>query len=52
MIDINQLEAIVFDFDGVLTDNRVYVNENGQEMVCCSRSDGLAFDVLHMSFAP
>jgi len=46
MIDINELEAIVFDFDGVLTDNKVYVNENGQETVCCSRADGLAFDVL------
>ena len=45
-LDSLQLEAIVFDFDGVLTDNRVFVDENGREMVCCHRGDGLAFDVL------
>ena len=32
----------VYDFDGVLTDNRVYVSEDGKESVCCNRSDGLA----------
>ena len=41
-----QLEAIIFDFDGVLTDNNVWIDEDGREMVCCSRADGLAFDVL------
>jgi YrbI family 3-deoxy-D-manno-octulosonate 8-phosphate phosphatase len=45
-LDNLQLEAIVFDFDGVLTDNRVFVDEDGREMVCCHRGDGLAFDVL------
>ena len=45
-ININLLEAIIFDFDGVLTDNRVLVSEEGIEFVSCSRSDGLAFDVL------
>jgi 3-deoxy-D-manno-octulosonate 8-phosphate phosphatase (KDO 8-P phosphatase) len=45
-LDCQQLEAIVFDFDGVLTDNRVFVDEDGREMVCCHRGDGLAFDVL------
>lgn len=37
---------ILVDFDGVLTDNYVYLNEEGQESVRCSRSDGLAFSVL------
>ena len=46
MLDLNQLEAMVFDFDGVLTDNKVYVDHEGKEMVCCHRADGLAFDVL------
>ncbi len=32
--------AVVFDFDGVFTDNRVYVNETGEEAVACNRSDG------------
>jgi 3-deoxy-D-manno-octulosonate 8-phosphate phosphatase (KDO 8-P phosphatase) len=45
-LDSLQLEAIVFDFDGVLTDNRVFVDQDGREMVCCHRGDGLAFDVL------
>ncbi|MDR2350502.1 MAG: HAD hydrolase family protein [Deltaproteobacteria bacterium] len=34
-------KLIVFDFDGVFTDNRVYVLEDGREMVCCSREDSL-----------
>src|SRR2546430_2402605 len=39
-------KAILFDFDGVLTDNTVYVGEDGREMVRCNRSDGLAFEAL------
>ena len=38
--------VFVFDFDGVLTNNKVYLDENGKELVVCSRADGLAFDVL------
>jgi YrbI family 3-deoxy-D-manno-octulosonate 8-phosphate phosphatase len=45
-MDINELDAIIFDFDGVLTDNRVYVDQDGKESVCCNRSDGLAFEAL------
>ena len=43
---MNELDALIFDFDGVLTDNRVYVHQDGSEAVICSRADGLAFDVL------
>ena len=43
---LNEIDAIVFDFDGVLTDNHVYMNSDGTEFVRCSRSDGLAFDTL------
>ncbi len=35
-----RVEALALDFDGVITDNRVLVLENGQEAVFCSRSDG------------
>ena len=35
------IELAVFDFDGVFTDNAVYVTETGVESVKCSRSDGL-----------
>ncbi|MEN8141971.1 MAG: acylneuraminate cytidylyltransferase [Thermodesulfobacteriota bacterium] len=34
------VEAVVFDFDGVMTDNAVYISEDGKESVRCSRSDG------------
>ena len=40
------LKSIIFDFDGVLTDNRVFCDSNGNEFVACNRADGLAFDVL------
>jgi 3-deoxy-D-manno-octulosonate 8-phosphate phosphatase (KDO 8-P phosphatase) len=35
------VELAVFDFDGVFTDNRVWVNERGEEQLAFSRSDGL-----------
>ncbi len=35
------LKLVVFDFDGVFTDNAVYVNQEGVESVRCHRSDGL-----------
>ena len=34
--------AIFYDFDGVMTDNRVLVSDTGAEAVFCNRSDGLA----------
>lgn len=46
LISIDEIDACIFDFDGVLTDNAVYIDENGRESVQCSRADGLAFDVL------
>ena len=44
--DWKLIHTIVFDFDGVFTDNKVWVNEDGKESVRCDRSDGLAFDML------
>ena len=40
------IELMVFDFDGVLTNNLVHLDQNGTELVSCSKSDGLAFDAL------
>lgn len=34
------LKAVLFDFDGVFTDNKVCVDEAGRESVRCDRSDG------------
>ncbi len=45
-IYIDKIEALVFDFDGVITNNLVHLDQNGIETVTCSRSDGLAFDAL------
>lgn len=43
---IRKIRLIVFDFDGVFTDNAVYVSEDGIETVRCSRSDGLGLSRL------
>ena len=45
-IEIDDIDALVFDFDGVLTNNLVHLDQDGKEWVSCSRGDGLAFDVL------
>ena len=46
-ISLNDIDALVFDFDGVLTNNLVYLNKDGEEWVSCNRADGLAFDLLN-----
>ena len=38
---LDRTELIVYDFDGVMTDNKVYVDQNGNEIVQVSRADGL-----------
>lgn len=43
---LDDVDVFVFDFDGVLTNNMVYLDQNGKESVSCSRGDGLAFDVI------
>jgi 3-deoxy-D-manno-octulosonate 8-phosphate phosphatase (KDO 8-P phosphatase) len=43
---IRSIRLVVFDFDGVFTDNTVYVSQSGEEMVRCWRSDGLGLRKL------
>jgi YrbI family 3-deoxy-D-manno-octulosonate 8-phosphate phosphatase len=38
---IANIRLVAFDFDGVFTDNMVYVLEDGTEAVRCFRSDGI-----------
>jgi 3-deoxy-D-manno-octulosonate 8-phosphate phosphatase (KDO 8-P phosphatase) len=38
---LERVRFAIFDFDGVFTDNRVWVNERGEESLAFSRSDGL-----------
>jgi YrbI family 3-deoxy-D-manno-octulosonate 8-phosphate phosphatase len=35
------IKLLIFDFDGVFTDNYVYTSSDGKESVRCSRSDGI-----------
>jgi len=46
------ISLIAFDFDGVFTDNRVWVTENGEESVVCNRSDGIGLSMLHARSIP
>lgn len=41
-----RIEGIVFDFDGVFTDDQVTVDEHGTESVRCSRRDGMGIELL------
>ena len=43
---LEKIDAFIFDFDGVLTNNLVHIDQKGHEWVSCNRADGLAFDVL------
>ncbi len=40
------LDALVCDFDGVFTDNRALVLQDGREAVTCDRGDGMAIAQL------
>jgi len=41
-----RIKALVTDFDGVMTDNRVLIGQDGQESVVCNRLDGWAVFLL------
>ena len=52
VIQLSSIKAIAFDFDGVFTDNRVYVAQSGEEMVACDRSDGMGISMLRKTGIP
>lgn len=43
------VRLVVTDFDGVMTDSRVLVFDDGREAVMCTRADGLGCDVLRQA---
>jgi YrbI family 3-deoxy-D-manno-octulosonate 8-phosphate phosphatase len=43
---LRQIRLVAFDFDGVFTDNMVYVLQDGSEAVRCNRSDGIGLQKL------
>ena len=44
-----KVRLLVLDFDGVLTDNRVWVDQDGREMVAANRSDSLGISRLRQA---
>jgi YrbI family 3-deoxy-D-manno-octulosonate 8-phosphate phosphatase len=38
---LSEIRLVVFDFDGVFSDNRVWTNDRGEESVACFRGDAL-----------
>ena len=40
------VKLLVMDFDGVLTDDRVWVDQDGKEMVAANRADGMGLERL------
>lgn len=43
---LRRVRLLALDFDGVMSDNRVIVLEDGREAVLCSRGDGMGMDLL------
>jgi YrbI family 3-deoxy-D-manno-octulosonate 8-phosphate phosphatase len=41
-----KVKMLILDFDGVITDNRVWVDESGRELVAANRSDSLGINML------
>ena len=42
----DKIKLVVLDFDGVLTDNRVWTDQDGRETVAANRSDSLGLGLL------
>ena len=38
---LKNIKLIIYDFDGVMTNNTVYIDQHGNEMVQVNRADGL-----------
>lgn len=51
-INLADIKLIVFDFDGVFTDNKVYVDEVGREIAQCDRGDGMGISLLKKAQVP
>ena len=46
------VSAVIFDFDGTLTDNRVWVDQDGRESAACDRGDGWGITALRKAGVP
>ena len=45
-ISVEDIDLVVYDFDGVMTDNRVLVLEDGREAVFAHRGDGFGTELI------
>lgn len=43
---LKKLKLVAFDFDGVFTDGKVMLSQDGTESVVCSRKDGMGIHLL------
>jgi YrbI family 3-deoxy-D-manno-octulosonate 8-phosphate phosphatase len=41
-----KVKLLIMDFDGVMSDNRVWIDEAGKESIAANRSDGLGMEML------
>ena len=47
-----QVDLLVLDFDGVMTDDRAWVDQDGRESVAINRLDGMGISMLHKAGIP
>ena len=45
-INFSDIKLLVCDFDGVMTNNKIILDEHGKESVICDRGDGLGIELL------
>lgn len=51
-ISLKTIALIIYDFDGVMTDNKVFTFQDGREAVLCHRGDGLAIEIIKKKNIP
>jgi 3-deoxy-D-manno-octulosonate 8-phosphate phosphatase (KDO 8-P phosphatase) len=52
MLVMNKTSLICYDFDGVMTDNRALIFDDGREAVFVNRGDGLAIAAIRQAGTP
>ena len=52
MFENKNIDLIVYDFDGVMTNNRAIVMQDGTEAVIVNRADGLSVDYIRKKNIP
>ena len=45
--NLNDYHTLIFDFDGIFTDNKVYLSQSGEEIIRCDKADSLGFNLFN-----